>query len=154
MHSTVQISDSTTVPIINSGSNLEEYEEYVSEIDDICPFVSTASTGACLDEEIDKQKQVYDSLEKELFIVAGEKRTGLKGDGNVPGGIPTILGSVSEYSRVKDAQIAQMCSFRNSMELGSGIVETSRKCTMYYNAIDIQILKGIISELKRAIFPD
>mgnify|MGYP001559439699 CR=1 FL=1 len=156
MHKSTQTPILTSTPIqtTQKDAGLDEYEKYTANLDATCPFISTAATGACLDSQIIKQKKLYDSLSKELVTIAVKRRTGLKGDGGTPSDISRILSEFSDHTKTKDAYIGQMCDFRNSMELGTGIVEASRKCTMYYNAIDIQTLEGIISDVKNDIFPD
>ena len=127
---------------------LDEYEKYVSGLRAVCPFESTASTADCLDAEIAKQKQQYDSLSKKLITFA---KDGIKGgkldiDGVVPMLFDAILTEIPAYNKVRDNNIWQLCGIKNIMTTGSGIVIDSRKCFMYYNAKDIQMLESIVGD--------
>lgn len=127
-----------------AGENIDEYENYILSLDKICPFMSTAVTGECLDGEIDKQKELYDSLSKEILATAKTMSEKQKAKNEpVPLEISGILSELPEYNKIKDTYIGQLCGIKNILITGTAIVEESRKCFMYYNSKDIQILESI-----------
>lgn len=137
-----------------TGEDVDEYEKYVASLDTVCPFVGTAMTGECLDREIDKQKQLYDSLSKELLTTAetiSEKQKAK--NESVPLEISGILSELPEYNKIRDTYIGQLCGIRNILITGTAIVEESKKCFMYYNSKDIQMLESIGTSVLKMLHP-
>ncbi len=132
-----------TAPI-NTATVLNEYDEYVSSVDSVCPFVSTASTGDCLDKEISKQKQNYNILSNEILATA-KARSDEDSAQNLPVDLETsgILFNVPAYNKTRDTYIEQLCALKNESTTGTAIIEESRKCVIYYNSKDIQILENL-----------
>ncbi|MCX6752427.1 MAG: hypothetical protein NTZ87_02910 [Candidatus Nomurabacteria bacterium] len=140
----------TSNPEINTSTISNEYDQYVLSLDSICPFVSTAFTGDCLDKQINKQKQQYNLLSKEILAIAKTEIEKAKAQ-NVPYDLESydILSALSAYNKTRDNYIEQLCSLKLASVTGTAIIEEARKCAMYYNLRDIQILENIkIDETK------
>ncbi len=153
--STVQTPVATVKFPVNNGVASDEYTAYVSSLDVLCPFVSTAVTGDCLDQQINKQKQLYDSLSKELLHAANTRATESRTKNQpVPMTITDVLNEIPAYNKARGNRILQLCSLQNILTTGSGIVIDSKKCAMYYNEQDIQMLERLISQVKNDIFVD
>lgn len=127
---------------------VDEYKEYISYADTLCPFVTTASTGMCLDNEVNKQTQRYNFLEKEILIKANIDSEQAKAQNTeVDLATSDILKGLPEYTKIKDDYIMSTCSIKNYSITGTAIVGESLKCIMYYNYKDIQMLESVVSSI-------
>lgn len=129
----------------------DDYQNYVSGIDKICPFVGTTTTSECLDKEINQQEQFYNSLSKNLLTTAEKKYKEGKISQNGDEVLVTsnILSEIPEYNKERNANIVRLCGLKNVLIAGTAIMEESRKCFMYYNAKDIQVLQQILFDFQR-----
>lgn len=126
---------------------IDGYKEYISYVDKICPFYSTAVTSDCLDQEIKKQDKEYDLLAKELLKKANLEAKELESQGEpVYPEINNVLNTISEYSTKRSDNMQLLCSVKNVLIGGTAIAEESRKCWMYYNSKDIEMLEELISK--------
>ena len=126
--------------------SVDEYKEYMSYADTLCPFVTTASTGMCLDGEIKKQIQYYDLLSKEILTKTNIESEQAKMEDKLVDlvFISHVLEWLPEYTKIKDEHIGWRCAIKNILTTGTAIVEESLKCAMYYNHKDIQVLESIV----------
>jgi hypothetical protein len=140
--------DSEKVDYEPTVLNVNEYEEYFLYVDTLCPFVSTVETSKCLDNEIDKQTQRYNFLEKEILAKAKSDSEQAKTQNTEADlSVSRILKELPEYTKIKDDYIISVCSIKNYSITGTAIVEESRKCIMYYNYKNIQMLESIASSI-------
>ena len=137
---------------INNTVILNEYDKYVSSLDATCPFISTVDTSDCLDEQINKQKQQYNLLSKEIIATAKTETEKAKAQ-NEPLDLEIleILFDLPTYDKTRDTYIEQLCSLKLASITGTAIVEESRKCLMYYNSKDIQMLENLKTDEEKII---
>jgi len=123
-------------------TSTDDYEKYMASIDSICPFNGTTKTTECLDKEIIKQKQAYESLSEEILKIAQEIK---QNNDKTPIEVTSVLSSLPKYNETRDGYIDNICSLRNAPASGgTAIIEDSRKCALYYNSVDIQTLNNIL----------
>ena len=151
---------SNPAPIItkitkNTVADSDEYKSYLEKTDTICPFETTASTGDCLDGEIIKQNKQYNSSSQELLTDVKVKIKEMQSQNkDVYLGLSDILTEVPEYNKMRDVNIQKLCQLQNVWTIGSGIVIDSRRCTIFYNEKDIQMLQRLIFDVNNSIYPD
>lgn len=130
------------VSTIKIDENANDYNKLVANIDKQCPFVSTASTGECLDRLISKKETELINLIAELKDGAIKKRDAIKKEYETSAyEWDNLLEELPKYDQAWKIYSESFCGIKTSQIGGSAIVEESRKCKLFQIEQYIQLLK-------------